>query len=265
MATHSGQRIQLTIALSLVLLGLLSIIAWMELGGKNAGDQATASIDSIVITRKGHDDISLVRDASMWRMTAPFSLRANALRIEPLLNLGQSPFSGYALSEVDLPATGLSQPEASISFDGRTFLLGNTDVDDERRYTMVDEQVGFVPAWVWSLVHGGVTAFADLTVFEELPDELYLVDGDSVRKLDNRVRWTSLQADKVVAWPGSFELGQKTSTGSPRVLSLRTSSDVSAGSVIATMVKMSDFTAIVTQSDFAFAISNARLDTLLNP
>lgn len=264
MASHSRKRTQLTFALAIVLLVLLAIIAWIELGSKPDGLQATQRIDNIVITRKGHDDITLVRDDSTWQMTTPYALRANTQRIEPLLGLGQAPFDGYSKSEVDLPATGLTQPGASIAFDERTFVLGETDASGERRYSMVDGAVGFVPAWVWSLVHGGVTAFADLTVFDQLPDKLYLADGIDVRELDNKTLWEALQADKIIAWPDNPEPDSQTSIDGPRVFLLRTTGDENTGEVLATIVRTSDYAAISTKPDFAFAISNARLNTLLN-
>lgn len=265
MASHSARRTQLTIALTLVLFALMAVIAWMEFGGKNNGSQTVEVVDTIVITRKGHKDITLVRDASNWRMTTPFSLNANAQRVEPLLNLSKVSFDGYAASEVDLTAAGLTQPSASITFDQRTFLLGDTDADDERRYTMIDNQVGFVPAWVWSLIHGGVTAFADLTVFNALPDALYLADGDNVKTVDNADQWKDLQADKIVPMPDSSETGMSTSSDGNRVLKLRTTDDTSTGDVLATIIQLNKYAVISTQPGFAFAISNAQLDTLLNP
>lgn len=265
MATHSGKRTQLTIALSLVLLGLMATIAWMEFGGIPSDNQKAKSVDTIVITRKGHEDITLIRDAATWRMSTPYALNANAQRIEPLLSLSQSTFNGYAASDVDLPATGLTQPAASVTFDERTFQLGNTDVDGERRYTMVDDQVGFVPAWVWSLVHGGVTAFADLTVFDNLPAALYLADGDTVRALSNNALWKDLQADNIIPWSDKLQSDAQTSTNGPHILFLRTTNNENTGEVLATIIRTSDYAVISTQPDFAYAISEERLDTLLNP
>jgi len=264
MASHSRKRTQLTFTLAIVLIALTGIIAWMELGGKSDDIQATRRINNIVISRKGHVDITLVRDDSRWQLTTPYKLRANTQRIDPLLGLSQAPFHGYSQSEVDLPATGLTQPGASVTFDGRTFVFGETDASGERRYAMVDDTVGFVPVWVWSLVHGGVTAFADLTVFDQLPEKLYLADGINVRELDNKTQWEGLQADKIIAWSGSPAPDSQTSIDGPRIFLLRTTGDENTGDVLATIVRTSEYAAISTKPDFAFAISNARLTTLLN-
>lgn len=264
MSSHSAKRTQLTISLVVVLIALVALIAWMELAGKSADSPSVKKIDRIVITRKGHSDITLVRDGSAWQITTPVTVNANAQRIEPLLSVGQSPFDGYKTTEVDLPATGLTQPAASITFDERTFLLGNVDSGGDRRYATADNKVGFVPAWVWSLVHGGVTAFADLAVFPALPDTLYLVDGDSVQQLAAGASWQALQADKIIPWTGNFEDSEAGKEGF-RFLILRTTADEKTGEIIATITRTSEYAAISTKPGFAYAISNARLDALLKP
>jgi len=262
-STHSSRRKQLTVALVCSLALLLGIIVWMEFEPASNTAQSAASITSIKIKRAGHADISLLKTGSVWKMSAPYQLLANAQRIDPLLGLGTANFDGYDQSEVDLPATGLNTPAASITIGTREFLLGAPDVDGERRYTLVDEKVSFVPGWVWSLVHGGVTAFSDLTVFSELPDEVYLIQGTDVTRLTNIEQWQSLQADKISAWEDNFAQQSETVT-EPTPWLLTNSDDPNAATSLATLLRLEDRTLINTQPGFAFAISNARLDALLS-
>lgn len=234
----------------------------MEFGNSRTATQAMPDIQSIIIKRTGHEDINLIKTGSVWNMTTPYELVANTQRIDPLLGLGSATFDGYDKTEVDLAATGLNTPGASITIGTREFLLGEPDADGERRYTLVDDKVSFVPAWVWSLVHGGVTAFANLTVFTELPDSLYLVKENQTIKLTNVDLWKSLQADKISAWSNdSATLSQGYAEGV--VWQLTSSDSPVLAKTLATLLRLEDRTLINSQPGYAFAISNARLDALL--
>ena len=263
MSTHSSRRTQITVALTCVLLFSVALIGWMELGGYQAAPQTQADIGSIIIKRDGHADITLVKTGSVWNMTTPYELVANSQRINPLLSLGTAIFDGYDKTEVDMSAAGLDTPAASITIGTREFLLGANDVDGERRYTLIDDKVSFVPGWVWSLVHGGVTAFSDLSVFSQLPDDIYLFKDDNITKLKNVEQWAALQADKISAWPNeSAPLAE--SRANNLVWQLSASNDPNKTEPLATLIRLEDRTLINTQPGFAFAISNARLDNLLN-
>jgi len=268
MSTHSSRRTKLTATLACLLLLSLGIIAWMEIGPSQTTPQATANIKSIIIKRAGHADITLVKTDSIWTMTTPYKLVANTQRIDPLLSLGSASFDGYDKAEVDMSATGLNKPRASITIGTREFLLGENDANGERRYTLVDDQVSFVPGWVWSLVHGGVTAFSDLTVFNQLPEDIYLVKGSDINKLTNVEQWQLLQADKISAWPGdaaqSPENDNAEEVTDETIWQLTTTDDANSVEPLAKLLRLEDRTLINTQPGFAFAISNARLDALLN-
>lgn len=263
MSTHSSRRTLITIALACVFLLSLGLIGWMEFGHSRAAPQAITSIDSIIIERDGYADITLVKAGSIWKMTSPYELIANAQRIDPLLSLGTAAFEGYDKAEVDMPATGLNSPGASITIGSREFSLGETDVDGQRRYTLVDDKVSFVPGWVWSLVHGGVTAFADLSVFTQLPEDTYLIKGNDITKLTNADQWKELQADKISDWPD--DSAGLPEDGSDELLwYLSATNHSNPAEPLARLLRLEDRTLINTQPGFAFAISNARLDALLN-
>jgi len=263
MTTHSAKRTQLAVALAVLFLLLLGLATWMEFGKMRPTPHANANIESIIIKRTGHADITLVKTDSIWKMTTPYELIADSQRIEPLLSLGTASFNGYDQTEVDMSATGLSAPDASIIIGEREFLLGESAADGERRYALIDQKVNLIPEWVWSLVHGGVSAFSDLTVFTQLPKDVFLIKGGDILKLANVEQWASLQADRVSAWSDDFEpleqarnddaLWQLTATETP-------------GSVIplATLLRLEDRTLINTKPGFAFVISNERLESLIN-
>lgn len=268
MKTQSAKRNVLTLALTGVFALLLSVIWWIEFGQTPATTMTNADINKIVITRNGHADIVLARENAAWRMTKPYALKANAQRIEPLLSLGLANFAGYDIAEVDMAASGLIAPDATITVGTRTFQLGLTDAQGERRYALVDNKVSFVPEWVWSLVHGGVTAFADLNVFAEFPADVYLHSDDVAgndnveRNLGNVDEWRVLQADKIVAWPDERNTPAQVSFDRRRY-SLSTSIQDVASDSFAEVVQFEKDTLINTQPGFAFAISTARMRELI--
>ncbi len=260
MRSHAAKRSQLTIGLCVLFAALIGLIAWMELGDQQATQAINENINSIVIKRRGHPNIELAGADANWKMVAPYSLGANAQRINPLLSLGSAAFDGYNTNDVDLPATGLATPTASVIIGSREFQLGNTDAGGERRYTLVDGKVSFVPSWVWSLIHGGVSAFADLSVFTELPDDVYLIQPSNTTQLAQPQKLLDLQADKVTAWPEDLSAD---ANANPEEWTLSTTKQPDAA--IAQMLRYQDRTLIRTKGDFAYAISNTRLDALLAP
>lgn len=262
MSSHSARRTQLTWLLVCVFLLLAGVIAWMEFGSQSSSSHSAQAINRIVVTRAGHDPLELVRTENDWQITKPYLIKANTQRVEPLLSVGAASFEGYATSEVDMQAAGLEAPRASLTFNKRKFSLGTADASGERRYALVDEQVGFVPEWVWSLLHGGVTAFADLNVFDELPDSVHVHSGDSVQKAGNIDQWRSLQADKIVAWPDYRDkLASESARG--KIFTLNSSADITDDNQIAEVIEFDEATLINTSPGFAYAISNERMRELL--
>ena len=270
MTSHSAKRKGLTWVLALVFLLLIALIAWMEIDRTPSTTQQPNSINTVSISRAGHDDIKLIRsngsDDAQWQMIAPFTLSANSQRIEPLLALGTADMGGYETSEVDMVAAGLDNPGASITIGDRTLLLGRTDIDGERRYALVDNKVSLLPEWVWSLIHGGVTAFADLSVFSALPDTLFLLSDSSATSIGDIDRWRDLQADKIVPWPTKLESNATQNLNDEAELarwSISTSQDNDAEK-LADIIQFTEHTVIQTDPGFAYAISNTRLNQLLS-
>lgn len=268
MSTLSTKRSWLSAILAGIFVLLLGVIGWMEFGHSPPTQVAKDDIKSISIRRSGHADIDMVRTGTLWKMTTPYALSANTQRIDPLLSLGTANFDGYDKTEVDLPATGLSTPAASITIGSREFLLGEPHADGQRRYTLVDDKVSFVPDWVWSLVHGGVTAFSDLTIFTDLPDGVFLIKGNQKGsqkiKLHNIEQWRSLQADKVTELPNELiAAGQEQNEA--MLWQLSSMDNTSPADQLAKLLRLDDRTLIQTKPGFAYAISNARFDALLKP
>lgn len=268
MNSHSAKRQRLIWVLATVFLLLIGAIMWLESDRTPSTTQSLSNINNITIKRAGHDDIKLIRSsAKQWQMSRPYTLNASNQRIDPLLTLGTAKLDGYETSDVDMVATGLNNPGASFTIGERTFLLGLPDISGERRYALVDEKVTLLPEWVWSLVHGGVTAFADLNVFESLPDTLYLMSESDTSSLASIEQWRALQADKITPWPLDAITSSTEDPDRPVEMArwiISTSQDNAAGSQLAELVQFTERTIIQTKPGFAYAISNARLNELLS-
>lgn len=189
--------------MSIVLAGLLVAIAVISYQPPplEKEPRSADAVQQIRIERPGRPDILLKRQGDSWQLTRPYILAANVQRIEPLIGALSAHAEGYAKSEVDLLASGLEQPLATVSIDQRSYALGATDISGERRYALLNERVLLVPEWVLSLVNGGVTAFADLNVFNASIASLHIsVDGGEA-KPGEVADWQAITANQVVDWP----------------------------------------------------------------
>ncbi len=264
MTSHSAKRTKATIGLALVLCLLLAGIAWMEVGGRSSGNNNDAT-NNIIISRAGHPDIQLALENDQWQMIAPYSLSSNEQRVTALTQLPNSLGQQYSLDEVTLSDVGLDTPKASVQINDTVYLLGNTDISGDRRYVRVDDKMSLVPEWVWSLVHGGVTAFADLNVFDELPDSFVLFDStsDTTHPATNQAQWLSLTADKIVPWEYD-SVADAMQAESAQHLRLGLADDDSVSAVLADIFRLEDYSVIQTEAGFGYAVSHARLDALIN-
>ena len=264
MSRQSAKRNRLILILLATLAVLGAAIYKLQQDKQQPTAQLTTSgtINSITITRENFPAIDLVRDQSEWRMSAPYAIPANKQRIEPLLSLLTLPDAGYTQTEVDMNAAGLNNSNTSITLNDSTFILGNPDITGERRYVLFNDKVSFVPEWVWSLINGGVTAFADLTVFPNIAEPLFIEDNGNIDALTNIDQWAALQADKIIAIPPSPNAQNLEEPGYQ--LQLAISANISeANSVIASIQVYSKFATITTQPGFAYVIALESLAALL--
>ncbi len=264
MGSQSTKRNRLILILLATLVALGAVIYSIQQNKQQPTAQLTTSdtIDSIAITRDGFPDIKLVKRQDQWQMLKPYAIPANSQRIEPLLSLLTLPDAGYAQTDVDMNATGLNNSATSITLNNATFTLGNPDITGERRYVLFNDKVSFVPEWVWSLINGGVTAFADLTVFPNLAEPIFIEDNGNVDALDNLAQWAALQADKIIALAPSpnapaMEKPQYT------LQLLRSDNLNDADNVIANIHVHAKFATVTTQAGFAYVVALENLAALL--
>ena len=164
-----------------------------------------ANASTIRIERNGFDEISLTKSDASWSITMPCKIPANAQRLEPLLGALTPGAHHYNASEVDLNAAGLVSPHAIVTIDEIKHSIGNTDLNGNRRYVQRGNQVAFVPEWVLSLINGGMSALAELTIFPGLIEELTLTNEQGTETVvtspEDLQAWQNLSAQQIITWP----------------------------------------------------------------
>ncbi len=204
---HSVKRNRLTVALGAVFLSLLAAIAYLQWQSNShsnnaAPRRAAEDVQTITVSRPNEEPIVLQRNKQspeQWQLTSPVQIPANAQRIVPLLTVFTNPDPGYAISSVDLQATGLNSPEATVLFDDYVVKIGQVAVDGSKRHALHGERVRFVPDWVLPFLQGGVSALADLTLWGETLNNLN-VDANPLDASQLALAKVAT-AQQYVAWP----------------------------------------------------------------
>lgn len=160
-----GKRVLLNIWLAVALLVLVWVV-WQEPGHapKSPPVKLTslspAAINKLIITNH-NGSIALAKQDGLWRLTQPFEIAANGVRVDDVLDvvkaesLSQFPAAGRDLSEYGLakPAVRLRLNDTEIQFGGLTPIgqqryvkLGDTIHLIADRYMI--ELTGDAAAWV---------------------------------------------------------------------------------------------------------------------
>jgi len=111
-----------------------------------------------------------------------------------------NPDPGYAITSVDLDATGLNSSEVTLSFDDYEVKIGDLAINGPKRHALHGDRVRFVPDWVLPLLQGGISALADLTIWgnglSALEFEPNLSFNDALL-----AQAKQLTAQQLVKWP----------------------------------------------------------------
>lgn len=193
--------------LSVVLCVLLALISTLIYTDKKqiAAPQFTRdSIQTLRIQRPDFAEIILNRIDDQWLINEPCNLTANTLRLEPLLGALMPTTHSYAAKDVDLDAAGLMEPQATVFLNDTRIDIGDTDLDGNRRYIRRNNRIEFAPEWVLSLINGGLSAMANLQIFDANIDAIQILN-DSSESVDvptgSIADWQALSAQQIVSWP----------------------------------------------------------------
>jgi len=205
---HAKRRQSLIVGLLFLLILLGAGIGYLKYDDQLTQPGAeihTAQYTHLQIDRPQFPAIKITRAADAWQIIAPIEIAANAQRLEPLLQLPTHGGTSYPLNEVNLDELGLTSPVAVVSFDDVVIAIGDEDVSGERRYILEGNTVRLVPQWMLSLINGGLSALADLTLLPDALAKLGAELDDTPLRLLNASAWQSLSAQQLVLWPLSPE------------------------------------------------------------
>ena len=200
--SHAAKRNRATWLLATVFVGLVAsigFIQWQANSKNTLPVRSAETVSTITITRSDQEPIVLQRH-DQWRITSPVELPANEQRVIPLLTVYTNPDPGYALSSVDLEATGLNNPDVSLLFDDYEVKIGQLALDESKRHALHGNRVRFVPDWVMPFLKGGISAIADLTVWGNELSALK-ISSNELSSDEVLTQAKQLSAQQFVKWP----------------------------------------------------------------
>lgn len=202
--SHAAKRNRTTWALVAVLVVLLlgiGLVQWQSKPKNTLPIRSADSVSVITITRNDQEPIVL-QLKEQWTITSPVNLPANEQRVIPLLTVYTNPDPGYAVQSVDLAATGLNDPEVTVSFDDYEVKIGQVAIDGTRRHALHGERVRFVPDWVLPFLKGGISAIADLTIWGDGLSALKFNTSSNLALNEALLAQAKqLRAQQYVRWP----------------------------------------------------------------
>ncbi|MGH8453069.1 MAG: DUF4340 domain-containing protein [Nevskiales bacterium] len=143
------KRKHLNLLLAAVALGLVAAVYFSQekpepppspLTTLNSGD-----INRILIQHAGKPDIRLDKRKAEWWLVAPVETRAESVEVAAILDLATRPSQRrYPVSEMDLAALGLAEPDWKVQLNDVRIEFGATDPIEARRYVRLSGTVHLV-------------------------------------------------------------------------------------------------------------------------
>jgi hypothetical protein len=138
------RRWLLNLALLLVVIGLgLAVVLRPQPSAQGKFKLSTlnaAEINSIQLSRPGQPTLKLEKQGSAWKMVAPFTARADAVKAQRLLDLLQVS-ADQRFPASDLIRFGLDQPLATLSLNQQSFSFGTENPLTGEIYIATEGQV----------------------------------------------------------------------------------------------------------------------------
>ena len=161
-------RIWLNGALALLVLGL-ALLAWFKPQPAPRAEFRLSAltapqISRITIRKPGHDAIVLEKGPSGWRLTAPFSARAETRLAERLLDI-LAAASERRFPATDLDRFGLDAPLGELSLNRQTFAFGGQNPLTGEQYVATGGYVYLVPPGFFAGVLKAPSDFAARRLF----------------------------------------------------------------------------------------------------
>ncbi|HKK06144.1 MAG TPA: DUF4340 domain-containing protein [Gammaproteobacteria bacterium] len=154
----------------LALVAVLAAVAWYQPGKQpphKSPPLTTLEPDQVThihVTRPGDKALTLVKRNGHWRMTAPFDLRANAVRINGLLRLCTTTSQrSFAYKPAKAAEYGLDHPRATVRLNDTEIVFGGSQPVNHHRYVRIGDRIHLITDHMTYYLLSRATAFIDLS------------------------------------------------------------------------------------------------------
>ncbi len=209
--------------LLLLLVALLGLLVWYSPDKKGRAPAAPltqldpASIRQITISNRNGPRFVMQRNQQGWWMSEPYRVRANAPRIDSLLNLLSTPqIETFAAPTGRLDEFGLAQPLAELTFNQTRISFGGIHPYNYHRYLRIDDQIYLIkdifPHHALARAEEFVShaLFAEEAIIDEIRTptwRLYQRQGTWALEPESLETDPGQLAEKVAAWQHSRAAG----------------------------------------------------------
>lgn len=159
---NSRNLLNITLALTLVALVILAVY---EPGSEEPTTKVSLTtlkdndVQKIIIEQIQQPRLVLQKSNDQWNMSEPFSVPANALRINKFLAISHTTsHSRYSLNDIDLTKLKLHKPELILYLDNTKLAFGTTDALNGFRYIQIDNTIHLTTDRYSHLIRGQATA-----------------------------------------------------------------------------------------------------------
>lgn len=135
---------------------------------KSIGDDAK----EIIIHAEGRQDVVLVNNDGLWKVTKPVVFIADKKKVQHLFTLlSENADSHYDIKGKKLADYGLDKDNLSVSFNGVKFIFGKLNNITQKRFIRRDNQMYLIEETVSGLLLMGADAFKPQALPELKPVE----------------------------------------------------------------------------------------------
>ena len=178
------------LALAAVVAALAALVYWKPDEAVPGYALSTLNPEAIAAIRieRGGSAIALEKKGADWLLTEPFRARADAGRVERLLELVQARAT-HRMPAADLARFDLERPETQVTLDGQSFSFGLVNELSREQYVLTGGAVYTIPARHGAALPGSAADMASRQLFasSEIPARIELKDF-TVASRDGR--WT---------------------------------------------------------------------------
>ncbi len=175
-------------------LGALALVAWYDINGElpdRRVESVQHTVEHMTVVRGDGQTFAFAREGANWQLRQPVNAPAAGERVSRLVALiDTNTENGYAIDEIDLDATGLSDPPVRMRLgDDTAVFFGGIEPVSGRRYVQIDDRVVLLDDQHVPLIDGGLNAFAERQPFSAAIDSVSISGQDA-----DAAVWQSLTA-----------------------------------------------------------------------